>query len=76
MLTLQCYIVQNQGRSVVKILSKDKDSKLPNNRRGRIVQLDEQTNSASVVLADGEIVEGMALDQLDLEYEERYFRSN
>ena len=56
--------------SVVKILSKDKDSKLPNNRRGRIVQMDEQTNSASVVLADGEIVEGMALDQLDLEYEE------
>ena len=29
-----------------------------------------KTNSASVVLADGEIVEGMALDQLDLEYEE------
>jgi hypothetical protein len=55
--------------SIVKILSTDKNSKLPTNRQGRIVYLDEQKNCASVVLADGEVVEDMELDQFELSCE-------
>ena len=48
----------------VQIKGESNDPKLPSNRSGLVVGLDEQAGTSSILLSDGEIVENIPLQQL------------